>query len=94
MTDRLPNRPYDATVHFDHQNLVYGVFSMFDTLLLAQVNVTWHMVPLALAISLVYSASRYELPEYILVRALRLFLQILGFMGGAFLVLWVLTYGL
>ncbi|MFO1041232.1 MAG: hypothetical protein U0941_05560 [Planctomycetaceae bacterium] len=67
---------------------------MIATMLLAQTNVTWHMLPLALAISLVYSASRYELPEYILVRALRLFLQIVGFMGGAFLVLWVLTYGL
>lgn len=67
---------------------------MFDSLLLAQANVTWYMVPLALAISLVYSASRYELPEYILSRALRLFLQILGFMGGAFVILWILTYGL
>ena len=67
---------------------------MIATMLLAQTNVTWHMLPLALAISLVYSASRYELPEYILVRALRLFLQIVGFMGGAFLVLWFLTYGL
>lgn len=60
----------------------------------AQINVTWYMLPLALAISLVYSASRFELPEYILSRALRLFLQILGFMGAAFAVLWVLTYGL
>lgn len=63
-------------------------------LLLAQANATWYMLPLALAISLVYSASRYELPEYILGRALRLFLQIIGFMGGAFLILWFLTYGL
>ena len=67
---------------------------MFDTLLLAQANVTWYMVPLAMVISLVYSASRYELPQYILGRALRLFLQILGFMAAAFVVLWFLTYGL
>lgn len=67
---------------------------MFDQLLLAQANVTWFMLPLALAISLVYSASRYELPEYILWRAFRLFLQIVGFMGAAFLILWFLTYGL
>lgn len=63
-------------------------------LLLAQANATWYLLPLALAISLVYSASRYELPERILSRAIRLFLQIVGFMGAAFLVLWVLTYGL
>ncbi len=63
-------------------------------LLLAQANTTWYLLPLALAISLVYSASRYELPERILSRAIRLFLQIIGFMGAAFLVLWVLTYGL
>lgn len=67
---------------------------MFNSLLLAQANVTWYMVPLAMAISLVYSASRYELPEYILQRAFRLFLQIVGFMCVAFAILWVLTYGL
>jgi hypothetical protein len=67
---------------------------MISALLLAQMNVTWYMLPLAMAISLVYSASRYELPEYILGRALRLFLQIVGFMGAAFVILWLLTYGL
>ena len=64
---------------------------MSDMLLLAQTNVTWYMLPLSVVISLVWSASRYELPEYILGRALRLFLQIIGFMGAAFLVLWILT---
>lgn len=67
---------------------------MFAVMTLAQINLTWYMLPMALAISLVYSASRYELPEYILWRALRLFLQIVGFMGAAFLILWVLTYRL
>lgn len=67
---------------------------MSNFLLLGQANVTYYMLPLAMAISLVYSASRYELPEYILWRAFRLFLQILGFMGVAFLFLWFLTYGL
>ena len=67
---------------------------MSNLLFLAQANVTWYMVPLAMAISLVYSASRYELPEYILWRAFRLFLQILGFMVAAFAFLWLLTYGL
>lgn len=67
---------------------------MPSLLLLAQANVTWYLLPMAMAISLVYSASRYELPERILSRAVRLFLQIVGFMGLAFLILWVLTYGL
>ena len=65
-----------------------------QVLLFAQVKVTWYLLPLAMAISLVYSASRYELPDRILGRAIRLFLQIVGFMGAAFLVLWVLTYGI
>ena len=62
--------------------------------LLFSSNVTWYLFPLALAISLVYSASQYELPERILGRAIRLFLQIIGFMSAAFLVLWILTYGI
>ena len=65
-----------------------------QVLLFAQVTATWYLLPLAMAISLVYSASRYELPERILGRAIRLFLQIAGFMGAAFLILWVLTYGI
>jgi len=44
-------------------------------------NTMWYMLPLAAVISLVYSASRYELPERILRRAGRLFLQIVIFMG-------------
>lgn len=67
---------------------------MLGLLGIAQANTTWYMLPLVLAISLVYSASRYELPEYILSRAFRLFLQIVIFMAAAFAILWVLTYGL
>jgi hypothetical protein len=57
-------------------------------------GVAWYMLPLAMVISLVYSASRYELPEYILSRALKLFVQIVVFMMIAFGILWVLTYAL
>ncbi len=61
--------------------------------ILAQtVNVTWYLLPLAMIISLVYSASRFELPDRILRRAIWLFLQIIGFMGIVFAVLWVLSY--
>ena len=67
-----------------------------DTFLLAQVdlNVSWYLLPLAAVISLVYSASRYELPERIVRRAVRLFFTIVGCMAGLFAVLWVLSFGL
>lgn len=59
-------------------------------LLAAQTNVTWYLLPLAAVISLVYSASRYELPERILRRAVRLFLTIVIFMTIVFaLLLWL-----
>ncbi len=63
-------------------------------LLAAQINVTWFLLPLAAVISLVYSASRYELPERILNRAGRLFLHILLFMFAVFVLLYVLSIGL
>ncbi len=47
-----------------------------------------YLVPLAAAISLVYSASRFELTERVLRRAGRLFVTIVGFMLSVLLVLW------
>jgi hypothetical protein len=52
-------------------------------LLAAAQNTTWYVLPLAGAISLVYSASRYEL-----------FLTITGFMAGVFVILWLLSANL
>jgi hypothetical protein len=67
----------------------------FPTLLLAQAtNVTWYLIPLAMIVSLVYSASRFELPDRILRRAAWLFLQIIGFMSVVFVILWILSYKL
>lgn len=63
-------------------------------MLLATINITWYLLPLAAVISLVYSASRYELPERIFRRAGRLFLQIILIMGAVFVVLWGLSFGL
>ena len=57
-------------------------------------NVLWNLLPLALAISLVYSASRFELSERILNRATRLFLQIVLFMGTICAILFVLSDGM
>ena len=51
------------------------------TLLAAGTNIIWFLFPLAAVISLVYTASRYELPERILRRALRLFITIIVFMS-------------
>ena len=63
-------------------------------LLAAAQNTTWYVLPLAGAISLVYSTSRYELTERILRRAARLFLTITGFMAGVFVILWLLSANL
>lgn len=64
-----------------------------ETLVLAQTNnLTWYLVPLAMVVSLVYSASRFEFPDRILRRAVWLFFQIIGFMVVVFAVLWVLSY--
>ncbi len=57
-------------------------------------NITWHLIPMAAAISLVYSASRYELTGRIITRAIRLFAPILVIMGAAFLLLLALSYNL
>ena len=47
-------------------------------------NVSWYILPLAMVVSLVYSACRFELPDRILRRAVWLFLQIVGFMAAEF----------
>lgn len=57
-------------------------------------NVTWYLLPLAMIVSLVYSASRFEMPSRILRRAIWLFIQIVGFMAIVFAVLWVLSFGI
>ena len=57
-------------------------------------NILWYLLPLAVCISLVYSASRYEEQESIVRRAVRLFFQITVFMLLVFLVLWALSFRL
>jgi len=64
------------------------------TLLAAQTNYTWYLLPLAAAISLAYSASRYEQPERILRRALRLFVYIIVFMAVVLGILVFLSFKL
>lgn len=68
---------------------------MVDNLLLAaQINILWHLPPLAAVISLVYSASRFEQPARIIQRAIRLFATIMVFMGAVFVLLTLMSAGL
>ena len=64
------------------------------TLLAAGTKVIWFLFPLAAVISLVYNASRYELPERILRRSLRLFITIVVFMSVVLAVLMFLSFKL
>jgi hypothetical protein len=63
-------------------------------LTLAQIGLTWYLLPLAAVISLVYSATRYESPARILNRGGRLFLQVLFFMAIILGVLMALSFNL
>lgn len=53
----------------------------------------WYAIPLILAISLVYSASRHESSTLILIRAARLVVTIGGFMAGVLAILLILSRG-
>jgi hypothetical protein len=55
---------------------------------------TWYILPLVVVISLVYSASRYELTSRIFSRARRIFLTIMIFLGILFVVLNTLSFRL
>lgn len=61
---------------------------------LADMSLTWHMLPLAAVISLVYSATRFELRSRILNRAASLFLQIVICLAIVMLILYLLSFRL
>lgn len=60
-----------------------------DSLLLATgwINDLWYALPVIIAVSLVYSATRHEDMEPILHHALRIGVWIVGFMAVVFVVL-------
>jgi hypothetical protein len=64
---------------------------MDTLLLLAEVNRMWYSVPLIVVISLVYGATRHELPRPIIEHALRFGAWLVGFMAILFVVLWLVT---
>lgn len=57
-------------------------------------NITWYLLPLATAVSLVWTATRYEDTEVIVRKAVKLLMQILVFMAVILIVLVVLSYKL
>lgn len=67
---------------------------LLPAILMGDVNRFWYLVPLALAVSLAYTASRYELPDVILRRSWTFFWKTLAFMAAIFVVLYLLAMGL
>lgn len=63
-------------------------------MLFATINQLWHAAPLIIAISLVYSATRHELPGAILEHAIRLGVWITGFMAAVAAVLFLVSWWL
>jgi hypothetical protein len=67
---------------------------MSSLLLASGMHVAWYLLPLALAVSVVYSATRFEHPPQILRRSLRLFVTILVSMAAVFVILCLLSWNL
>ena len=57
----------------------------------AKVNFMWYALPLVVAVSLVYAATRHEQPGPILIQAARIGVWIVGFMVVIFVLLWLIT---
>ncbi len=62
--------------------------------LFAQVNDMWYALPLIIAVSLVYAATRHEEMAPILIHAGRLALWIVGFMVAIFALLFLVSWRL
>ncbi len=63
-------------------------------LLAAGIHASWYILPLALTVSLVYSATRFEYRPQILRRSVRLFCTIIVSMAALFAVLFLLSWNL
>jgi hypothetical protein len=57
----------------------------------ARINDLWYALPLVVVVSLVYSATRHELPEPIISGALRMAAWICGFMAIGFVLLFAVS---
>jgi hypothetical protein len=65
---------------------------VFTCLLASSAGFLWHAIPIILAISLVYGATRHELVGPILHNAYRTAVWIVGFMAVIFAILWVISW--
>ena len=67
---------------------------MIDRFLLAFVgrDDLWYALPLVIAVSFVYAATRYERTELILRHAVRTAVWIVGFMAVVFAILWLVDW--
>jgi len=67
---------------------------MLPTLLAASLlaQQSWYMLPLIVSVSLVYGATRHELPRPILYHAWHTAVWMTVFMGVIFLVLWLVSW--
>ncbi|MFK7778434.1 MAG: hypothetical protein QM501_10055 [Gimesia sp.] len=63
-------------------------------LLANQVNAVVYLIPLLAVISLVYNATRYEIPQVIIQRSIRFFFYALVIMGGLMTFLAILSWDL
>lgn len=59
-----------------------------------QVNAVVYLIPLLAVISLVYNATRYEIPQVIIQRSIRFFFTAIIIMGGLMTVLALLSWNL
>ncbi|MCH8042958.1 MAG: hypothetical protein IID44_04495 [Planctomycetes bacterium] len=64
---------------------------MFAILLLAQISQLWYAIPLIVAVSFTYAATRHELMEPILRHAVKIGVWIVGFMAVVFAVLMLVS---
>lgn len=64
---------------------------LFAPLLAAQIHEWWYALPLIVVVSLVYSGTRYERPDDILVGSVRSVVWVCGFMGIIFAILWLVS---
>ena len=67
---------------------------MASILLIGSINQFWYAIPLIVAVSLVYAATRHELMQPILVHAARTAVWIAGFMFAVFLILTLMAWRL
>jgi len=58
-----------------------------------QVNAIVYLIPLLAVISLVYNATRYEIPQVIIQRSIRFFFYALIIMGVLMTLLAILSWG-